>query len=214
MVQLSIPTAASRHRSGLIEWTVPEQGQSHNSTVLADWFHLHLLGLDGSDKAILDGCSLTIPAVTAVARYVFHSVPKIVNLKTSAPLRYHFVCSKFLIKNYAFRYNAVASIDTHPSVVEQVNNSVAFLHRQLEEGNSIYGEINCFYHIRNWLTSFKVSPLDLVAVLTRGPTQQPLFNVDCFRCSYPQLSNQSAEPLCQTKFTPLQCRKHGFGVQC
>ena len=70
MVQLSIPTAASRRRSGLIEWTVPEQGQSHNATVLADWFHLHLLGLDGSDRAILDGCSLTIPAVTAVARYV------------------------------------------------------------------------------------------------------------------------------------------------
>jgi hypothetical protein len=76
MVHLSIPIAEGRRRSGLIEWAVPEQGQSHNATVLADWFHLHLLGLDGSDKAVLDGCSLSIPAVTAVARYVSHSVPK------------------------------------------------------------------------------------------------------------------------------------------
>jgi hypothetical protein len=76
MVQHSIPTAAGCGRSGLIEWSVPEQGQSHNGTVLADWFHLHLLGLDRNDKAVLDGCSLSIPVVTAVARYVSHSVPK------------------------------------------------------------------------------------------------------------------------------------------
>jgi hypothetical protein len=76
MVHLSIPIAESRRRSGLIEWAVPDQGQSHNATVLADWFHLHLLGLGGSDKAVLDGCSLSIPAVTAVARYVSHSVQK------------------------------------------------------------------------------------------------------------------------------------------
>jgi hypothetical protein len=83
MVELSTLTAAGRRRSELIGWTVPEQGQSHNATVLADWFHLNILDLDGSGKVVLDGCSLNIPAVTAVARYVFSA--KIVKLKTATP---------------------------------------------------------------------------------------------------------------------------------
>jgi len=70
MVELPILSAAGRRRS--VEWTVPEQGQSHNATVLADWLHLHLLDSDGSGKVILDGRSLNIASLIAVARYVPH----------------------------------------------------------------------------------------------------------------------------------------------
>ena len=71
MAELSFLTAAGRRRSELVEWIVLDQGQSHNATVLADWSHLNLLNSDGCDKVVLDGCSLNIPAVIAVARYVF-----------------------------------------------------------------------------------------------------------------------------------------------
>jgi hypothetical protein len=79
MVEISTPTAPGRRRYCTIECTPPEHGQGHNAIVLADWFHLKLLDLNGSNRVVVDGRSLNIAAVTSVARYVFGT--KIVKLK-------------------------------------------------------------------------------------------------------------------------------------
>jgi hypothetical protein len=73
MVQISKSKALIRRRNSAIECTAHEQGRGHNALVLADWFHLKLLDLDGSGKVTVDGHSLNIAAVAAVARYVFSS---------------------------------------------------------------------------------------------------------------------------------------------
>ena len=140
MVELSVPAAPGCCRDHVIKCAAPEHGQGHSAIVLGDWFHLKLLYLDGSDReVVVDGCSLNIAAVTAVARYVFNT--KIMKFKTTEPVIYTIYLFVIADQKLSPRYNVIASIDGGPSVVEQVNNSVQFLHRQLEEGHSIYGEI-------------------------------------------------------------------------